>query len=317
VARDLGFGARDSGARVTGLRTPPSEIQSHAALPWPDSLAQAADPNAERVTSMKNLNPPNQNPESRIPNPESRNSRLSGQTVLITGASRGIGLTIAEACAAEGGQVILVARNGKPLHDAAAKIPGADAFVGDVTDEKDVVRLFKEIRSRHKRLDVLVNNAGVFTYKPFVRTTPADWESNIRTNLTSLYLVTRAALPMLRRGTAVHIINILSVSSRTAFPNCSAYCASKFGALGFTRVLAEELRPEGIRVTAVLPGSTSTRMSSEFDFPVDRQKLLQPRDVADTVLAALFLPARGTMDEVMLTPSQGNLAASPSTKKKK
>jgi NAD(P)-dependent dehydrogenase (short-subunit alcohol dehydrogenase family) len=212
---------------------------------------------------------------------------------------------------------VLVARNGKPLREVAEKIPGAEAYVADVTDEQDVTRLFREIRSRHKRLDVLVNNAGVFTYKPFVRTTPADWESNIRTNLTSLYLVTRAALPMLRRGAGGHIINILSVSSRAAFPNCSAYCASKFGALGFTRVLAEELRAEGIRVTAVLPGSTSTSMSNEFDFPVDRQKLLQPQDVADTVLAALFLPARGTMDEVLLTPSQGNLAAGPRLKKKK
>jgi NAD(P)-dependent dehydrogenase (short-subunit alcohol dehydrogenase family) len=255
--------------------------------------------------------------ESGTPRSEPRKPRLTGRTVLITGASRGIGLTIAETCAAEGARVVLVARNGKPLRDAAEKISGADALAGDVTDENDVTRLFKEIRRRHKRLDVLVNNAGVFTYKPFTRTTPADWESNIRTNLTSLYLVTRAALPMLKRSAAGHIVNILSVSSRTAFPNCSAYCASKFGALGFTRVLAEELRPEGIRVTAVLPGSTSTRMSNEFDFPIDRQRLLQPRDVADAVLAALLLPVRGTMDEVLLTPSQGLLSASPRAKKKK
>jgi NAD(P)-dependent dehydrogenase (short-subunit alcohol dehydrogenase family) len=210
--------------------------------------------------------------------------------------------------------VVMVARSAKPLRDAAGRIPAADSFVGDVTSEKNVSRLFQEIRSRHKQLDVLINNAGVFTYKPFIRTTPADWENNIRTNLDSLYFVTRAALPMLKRSSAAHIVNILSVSSRTAFPNCSAYCASKFGALGFTRVLAKELRPQGIRVTAILPGSTSTRMSNEFDFPVDRERLLQPKDVADTVLAALLLPARGTMDEILLTPSQDNPAATPKTK---
>jgi 3-oxoacyl-[acyl-carrier protein] reductase len=248
--------------------------------------------------------------------PDSCDSRLCGRTILVTGASRGIGLTIADACAQEGGRVVLVARNAKTLGEAASQISGADSFVGDVTEEQDVARLFKEIRSRHKRLDVLVNNAGVFTYKPFVRTTPADWERNIRTNLTSLYLVTRAALPLLKRSTAAQIVNILSVSSRTAFPNCSAYCASKFGALGFTRVLAEELRPEGIRVTAILPGSTSTSMSNEFDFPLDREKLLKPRDVADAVIAALLLPSRGTMDEILLTPSQGNLAAKPRARKK-
>lgn len=223
-------------------------------------------------------------------------------------------MTIAKTCAAHGAQVLLVARNGKPLHDAAKGIPGADLFTGDVSDESGVTRLFHEIRSRHKRLDVLVNNAGVFTYKPFIRTTSADWDKNIRTNLTALYFVTRAALPLLKRSPAAQIVNILSISSRTAFRNCSAYCASKFGGLGFTRVLAEELRPNGIRVTAILPGSTSTRMSNEFDFPVRRETLLQPQDVADAVLASLELPARGTVDEILLTPSQGNLAA---TRRKK
>ena len=213
--------------------------------------------------------------------------------------------------------MVLVARSEQLLRDAARGIPGADSCIGDVTDERDVARLFQGIRRRHTRLDVLVNNAGVFTYKPFVRTTPADWQNNIQTNLTSLYLVTRAALPLLRRSSAAHIVNILSVSSRIAFPNCSAYCASKFGALGFTRVLAEELRPDGIRVTAILPGSTSTRMSNEFDFPLDRRRLLQPRDVADTVLAALLVPPRGTVDEILLTPSQGSLAASPRPDKKR
>ena len=256
------------------------------------------------------------NSDSRIPTLEIQNSRLSGRRILITGASRGIGLTIAKTCAAQGAHVLLVARNGKPLREAAGGIPGADWFTGDVTDEKEVARLFQEIRSRHKGLDVLVNNAGVFTYKPFIRTSPTDWDNNIRTNLTALYFVTRAGLPLLKRGSAAQIVNILSVSSRTAFRNCSAYCASKFGALGFTRVLAEELRPEGIRVTAILPGSTSTRMSNEFDFPVDRERLLQPQDVADAVLASLELPARGTVDEILLTPSQGNLAATSRNRKK-
>jgi NAD(P)-dependent dehydrogenase (short-subunit alcohol dehydrogenase family) len=254
-------------------------------------------------------------PRPRVLSPESRTPRLTGRIILITGGSRGIGLTVAQTCAAEGARVVLVARGGELLRNAADGIPGADSLIGDVTEKKDVARMFQEIRRRYKRLDVLVNNAGVFTYKPFARTTPADWDRNIRTNLTSLYLVTRAALPLLKRGSAAHIVNILSVSSRTAFPNCSAYCASKFGALGFTRVLAEELRGEGIRVTAILPGSTSTRMSNEFDFPVDRERLLQPRDVADTVLAALLLPARGTMDEILLTPSQGNLAAGQRSRK--
>ncbi|MGH9445814.1 MAG: SDR family oxidoreductase [Terriglobia bacterium] len=251
----------------------------------------------------------------RVPPSTPVPGRLSGRVVLITGASRGIGRAIAEACAAEGARLALASRSRKLIHEAAGSFSDASPFIADVTSARDVERLFKSIRSRLGRVDVLINNAGVFTYKPFVRTTLSDWETNIRTNLTSLYLVTRAALPLLKRSDRAHIVNILSVSSRVAFPNCSAYCASKFGALGFTRVLAEELRADGIRVSAILPGSTSTRMSNEFDFPVDRQRLLQPADVADAVLATLLVPARGAIDEILLTPSQGNLAANSRRRK--
>jgi NAD(P)-dependent dehydrogenase (short-subunit alcohol dehydrogenase family) len=248
-------------------------------------------------------------PTGRDGNPRHQESqatpalRLAGRVIAITGASRGIGLAIAQACAAEGARLALIARQRNALHRAAARMAGAEAFACDVSSPAGVQRLFQTLRRNYGQLDVLVNNAGVFTYKPFVRTTLDDWDKNIRINLTALYLVTRAALPLLRRAAAPHIVNILSISSRTAFPKCSAYSASKFGALGFTRVLGEELRPLGVRVTAILPGMTSTGMVNEVDFPVDRLKLLQPEDVADAVLAALLLPPRGTVNEVLLTPS--------------
>ena len=130
---------------------------------------------------------------------------------------------------------------------------------------------------------------------------PSRWTFN------PLACATRAALPLLERSEAPHVVNILSVSSTHAFPNCSAYCASKFGALGFTRVIAEEFRPKKIRVTAILPGSTNTRMVREFGFPVKRANLIQPEDVAEAVLAAILQPPRTTVDEVHLTPSRGAL----------
>lgn len=241
---------------------------------------------------------------------------LAGRVVLVTGGSRGIGLAIAEACARQGARLALASRDAKKLKAAKRRIPGSVSFVADVTKERDVKTLFASVARRLKRLDVLVNNAGVFTYKPFIHTSLAEWRQNLDVNLTALYLVTRAALPLLERNPAPQIVNILSVSSRTAFPKCSAYCASKFGALGFTRVIAEEFRPLGIRVTAILPGSTSTRMTNEFDFDVTRESLLQPSDVADAVLAALAQPARATVDEILLTPSRGNLAAEPKKKRR-
>src|SRR5579863_8046546 len=200
------------------------------------------------------------NPDLRVSDSGFRSSNLAGRVVLVTGASRGIGLAIAQACAREGARLLLAARDTKALKNAAHHIPGAVTLAADVTKEKDVKDLFSQVQLQFKRLDVLVNNAGVFTYKLFVRTSLSEWEMNLRTNLTSLYLTTQAALPLLKRSRSPHIVNILSVSSRKTFPKCSAYCASKFGALGFTRVIAEEFRPLGIRVTAILPGSTSTRI---------------------------------------------------------
>ncbi|MGD0923492.1 MAG: SDR family NAD(P)-dependent oxidoreductase [Terriglobia bacterium] len=235
-------------------------------------------------------------------------SKVAGKVVVVTGASRGIGLAIAQALGREGASLILIGRDRQALQRAAQQV-ASDALplVADVTRPAQVSRAFAVIRRRHRHIDVLVNSAGVFTYKPFARTTLREWRENIEANLTSLFLVTRAALPLLERSRAAHLVNILSICSREAFPNCAAYSASKFGALGLTRVLREELRSRGIRVTAILPGSTDTRLTKAFDFPVDRSKLLQPRDVAEAVLGALLQPPRAAVEEIVLLPAAGRL----------
>jgi NADP-dependent 3-hydroxy acid dehydrogenase YdfG len=233
--------------------------------------------------------------------------KLEGKVVLITGASRGIGLAIARALDREGSKLILVARNPGPLVRAAAQLPGTVMSLPvDVTQPGEVKRLIAAVQKRIHRLDVLINNAGVFTYKPFAKTTLEDWRRNLETNLTSIFLTTQASLPLLKRSKG-DVMNILSISSRVAFANCSAYAAAKFGAWGLTGVLRRELCAEGIRVMAVLPGMTETRMKNELDFPVRGEELLQPEDVAAAVLSALVQPRRATVEEILLMPSGGAL----------
>jgi NAD(P)-dependent dehydrogenase (short-subunit alcohol dehydrogenase family) len=235
--------------------------------------------------------------------------RLDGKVVLVTGASRGIGRAIAQTLGREDARLILVARHRGRVEQGAAGMPGTVmTMAADITRPGEVKRLFAAVQKRIGRLDVLINNAGVFTFKPFAKTTLGDWRRNLETNLTSVFLTTQAALPLLKRCQG-DVVNILSISSRVAFPNCSAYSASKFGALGLTNVLRKELRGLGIRVTAILPGMTNTSMKQEFDFPVRGDDLVQPEDVAATVLAALVQPRRATVEEILVMPSGGSVKA--------
>ncbi len=237
--------------------------------------------------------------------------RLEGKVALVTGASRGIGCAIARALLDEGAHTFLVSRRREAVRKLAAAWNAAggraEALSADVTREREVNRLIARVKKRSGRLDILINNAGVFTYKPFEKTTLEDWRSNIDTNLTGTFLCTRAALPLLKRKRGGHILNIISVAGREAYENCSAYCASKFGALGLSRVLAEELRPFGIRVTAILPGPVRTKMIQKLGLRVPKGRILEPEDVARAVVEALTQPQRASLEEIVLRPARGSL----------
>jgi NAD(P)-dependent dehydrogenase (short-subunit alcohol dehydrogenase family) len=153
---------------------------------------------------------------------------------------------------------------------------------------------------------ILVNNAGVFRIAPVADTDEAMWDAMLDTNLKGTFLVTRAALPHLvaRRG---HIVNLVSTAGKHVFRNNAAYCASKWGLLGFTNVLREEMRPHGVRVTALLPGAIDTPIWDGVEGQWDRSRMMRAETVARLVVEICSRPPEASTDEVELNPTAGRL----------
>lgn len=171
----------------------------------------------------------------------------------------------------------------------------------DVRDPEAVEKLFRELRRRFAAIDVLVNNAGItHALAPVEKLRFDTWKEVIDINLTGTFLVTHAALPLIRTGGT--IVNNLSVAAERVFQGIAAYCASKAGALGFTNVLREELRPRGIRVLALLPGATDTEIFDQFWPDAPRSKMITPETVASAVLHAVLLPAKAAIEEIRIGP---------------
>jgi len=235
-----------------------------------------------------------------------REERLAGQVAVVTGASRGIGLAIARRLGQMGARVSLCARNAANLERAASDLRAAGiqvlALRTDVTRGDEVASLVSETQRTFGPVDILVNNAGIGIFGPFQEQTEADWNAIMDTNLKSVFLVSRAVAPgMIRRKTG-HIINIGSLAGKSAFANGAVYCASKWGLLGLTGCMAEELRAHGIRVSAICPGSVATEFSPHAGKVPAR--MLQPEDVAHAV-AALVTQAPGSfISEVLMRPTQ-------------
>src|ERR1017187_10066174 len=183
-------------------------------------------------------------------------------TVLITGASQGIGAAIAKMFASEirGARLALVARNAKNLSAVAracAKL-GAQAvcFACDVTDETAVAAMAAAVTERFGTVDVLINNAGAYFTAPFAKTSVADFDRMIATNLRSSFMVTRAFLPAMLKRKQGDIFFMSSIAGLGAYPNGAGYCAAKFGVTGLAKTLRAETKKAGIRVCCVHPGAT-------------------------------------------------------------
>jgi 3-oxoacyl-[acyl-carrier protein] reductase len=198
---------------------------------------------------------------------------LHGKKALVTGGGAGIGLAIAQALAALGARVVVAeidAGRAQAAHsELAAASTGSWASVTDVRDVSQVQALMAAIDQRFGALDVLVNNVGDFlnVVKPFERTTEEEWDALYAVNLRHMFVVTRAALPLLRRAAhGASIINLSTIEAFRGIPLVSIYSAFKTGVSGFTRSLALELGPHGIRVNAIAPEATETEQVKPSEY---------------------------------------------------
>ncbi len=236
---------------------------------------------------------------------------LQGQVALITGAGSGIGRATALALAQLGVRIILAARTQKSLDTVRQDITaaGGTALVipTDVGKETQVENLMSQISSRFGRLDVLVTSAGGATFGPLTESRTEDWDAVLTANLKGVYLCCKHALKIMLPQKKGHILNVLSIASNMILPNSTAYTASKFGALGFTKVMAAEVRSQGIKVTAVIPGAVNTPLWDKSGGDLDRSKMLAPEDVADAMLHVIAQPPTIYTDEIVLMPPLGVL----------
>jgi NAD(P)-dependent dehydrogenase (short-subunit alcohol dehydrogenase family) len=235
---------------------------------------------------------------------------LSGLVALVTGATRGIGLAIASALAAEGCNLMLAGRDEQALHRVSKGLASAKVKIlsqaCDVRDPQSIDDLFRSIRRQFKRLDILVNNAGIAHTNFTIDKLPLPlWKDVIDTNLTGMFLMTQAALALMKRGGT--IVNNLSIVANRVFAGSAAYAASKHGALGFSNTLREELAPKGIRVIALLPGATDTGIWNTFWPEAPRKKMMSPSTVATAAVNAILLPPNATVETLQILPTVGNL----------
>lgn len=222
---------------------------------------------------------------------------LKNKNALITGAGKGIGKAVALSLAAEGTNIILLARTKADLEKTAKEIEalGVKAFIvtADISDIKSVNEAVEKALAEFKTIDILINNAGIGKFGKFMDLTPEEFEQIIKVNLMGVYYATRAVLPGMIEQQSGDIVNISSTAGVKGAAATSAYSASKFAVMGLTESLMQEVRKHNIRVTALTPSTVATDMAKDLNLTDGNpDKVMQPEDVAELIVAQLKLNRR-------------------------
>ena len=230
---------------------------------------------------------------------------------VVTGGTKGIGRATAERFLAQGFDVVTCARQSSDLEDfseqAKGRFPAATLFVkqADLSLRNETADFVAYVDSLVRPVAVLVNNTGVFVPGQLHSEPEGILERSIETNVYSAYHVTRGLLPKMMAGKSGHIFNICSTASLMAYPNGGSYAISKFALYGMTKGLREELKPFGIKVTAVLPGPTLTASWAGTDLPASR--FMQAEDVAESIWSAYNLSSAAVIEEILMRPVEGDI----------
>lgn len=226
-------------------------------------------------------------------------------SVVVTGASRGIGLAIARRFHADGADVTICARGEAALAEARDAMPGLRAHACDLARRDDVERFADTVLAESGTPDVLVNNAGAFLPGGISSEAEGTFDAMIAINVASAYHLTRALLPgMIARGSGT-IVNVCSTASITPYPNGGSYGIAKHALHGFSRTLREEMKPHGIRVVALLPGATFTDSWAGAGLPYSR--FMPAEDVAEAAFMAWRMSARTVVEDIVLRPMLGDI----------
>lgn len=231
---------------------------------------------------------------------------LCGRVVMITGGAGGLGTALAQVLGEAGMRIALVDIDSQRAHDRAAVLAEQDIEalpLGiDVGDANQCRQAMQQIQAVFGRLDVLINNAAVDVTAPLSELRDEEWQRILAVNLYAPLLLAKYACALMEDGEG-HIVNIASTASKRAWPNASAYHATKWGLLGLSHALHAELRPKGTRVSAIISGGMRTPFLLDRFPDIDITRLQEPRDVAQAVLYVLCQPAGTCIPEMMVLPS--------------
>ncbi|HZZ91941.1 MAG TPA: SDR family oxidoreductase [Usitatibacter sp.] len=231
---------------------------------------------------------------------------LRDKSILVTGGGRGLGAAICETLARAGAQVFVGERSPDLAEQSARRLRdeglSADAVVMDVGREGDVNAAIRRLVDRFGRIDAVINNAAIDVTAAIDEITVEQYENVVRTNLIGPFLVMKAVVPYMKERKQGHIVNVASTASKRTWPNASAYHSTKWGLLGLSHAMHAELRPHGIKVSAVLPGGMRTPFLLDRFPDIDPNVLQDPANVALAVKWVLMMPAESVIPEMMVIP---------------